>query len=75
VNGCHHRYPIGSLKQHPGTLSTAVRTMHPDNSPFAWLVATVDRGPRYATDEEMSKWPDLLIGYSEYEADPQDYIW
>jgi hypothetical protein len=73
VRGTHHTTPIGSIKQNPATLSVAVRTMHPDHSPFAWAVATVDRGPRFATDEEMSKWPDLMVGLTEYEMDPEEF--
>ena len=28
---------------------------------MAWLVATVDRGAHFATDDEVATWPDVVL--------------
>jgi hypothetical protein len=63
------------LKTNPFTCAIALRTRAPDESPGAWLVATVDGAVRHATDAEMTTWADLLRGFSEYDPNPTDYLW
>jgi hypothetical protein len=55
-------YPAGSLKQHPATLSIALRTDSPQDSFTAWSVASVDQPPRYVPGCVVRCWPDLMIG-------------
>ena len=53
-------YPAGSLKQHPATLSIALRTDSPDDSFTAWAVAYVDQPPRYVPASVVCCWPGGL---------------
>jgi hypothetical protein len=70
-----YRYPPGSLKQNPFTLSVALRTTAPAESGVAWLISTTDGATRHASEQEMKTWDDILIGYTHYEPDRTDYPW
>lgn len=62
-------YPVGSIKQHPATLAVAVRTVHPEDSPWAWSLAEADRTGRFASWEAVKPWPDLLMGVTAFPGD------
>ena len=55
-------YPPGAIKRNTDTLSVAVRTSIIDaEGRMAWMVATLDRGGYYATDEAVADWPDVVL--------------
>ena len=56
-------YTLGHVKRDPATNAVAVRThfdeSNPQLAPMAWLVATVNVGPRHAPTSEVDGWDDI----------------
>lgn len=56
-------HQVGHVKRDPTTGSVAVRTHFDDSNPqlanLAWLIATVNVGPRTAPSSEVAEWADL----------------
>lgn len=54
---------MGHIKRDPATGAVAIRTAFDESNPqlahLAWLVATVNVGPRSATSAEVDGWDDL----------------
>ena len=55
-------YEPGAIKRDTTSLAVAVRTSIIDaEGRMAWMVATLDRGGYYATDEAVADWPDIVL--------------
>ena len=55
-------YEPGAIKRDTTSLAVAVRTSIIDaEGRMAWMVATLDRGGYYATDEAVADWPDVIL--------------
>lgn len=56
-------YQLGHVKRDPATSAVAVRThfdeSNPQLAPMAWLIATVNTGPRTAPTTEVDGWDDI----------------
>ena len=55
-------YEPGAIKRDTASLAVAVRTSIIDaEGRMAWMVATLDRGGYYASDEAVQDWPDIVL--------------
>ena len=57
--------PTGTVKRDPITGSVALRTHFDETVPqlagMAWLICTVNIGPRSAASSEVESWDDLYV--------------
>jgi hypothetical protein len=58
-------YLSGHIKRNPATKASATKTVYSEDVPElagkAWLIATVNFGPRFAATAEVEGWDDIYI--------------